>query len=94
MPSIAAAKSKKMKSSGDFIHELKVKPQDHLRVFLGGFDIAKKFKGFAIEVRPKTTPDNAVYTRITKLETDLNTKFFLDITNKGVRSVTARVQQV
>lgn len=94
MSTATAKQTTQTQKTKDFIHELRVKPQDQLRVFLGRFEIAEKFKGFAIEVRPSTIPENAVVTRVTRVDGEFGTKFFLDIANKGVRSVKARVHQV
>jgi len=71
--------------------KLRVKPQEKEKVFLGGFD---NLRGFIVELSPKTVCTDSIITRISKLETERNSKFFLDITNNSTRGVVARVRQL
>lgn len=77
-----------------FIHELRVKPDDALRVFLGRFELAENLKGFIIEVSPSTVPQDAVKATITRMDAEGSSKFFLDIVNRGGRSIRARIRQM
>ncbi len=78
----------------DFLHELRVKSQDHLKIFLGRYDDPETPRGFVIEVRPSTVPQNLVSARITRLDDASNTKFFLDIVNRSGRSIRARIRHI
>lgn len=95
MPTLAKATTKSKKSETEhLVHELRVKPQDHLKVFLGRFELCEKIKGFVIEVRPSTVPEQAIVTKITRSQFDSNNKFFLDISNRGHRAITARIKLI
>ncbi len=87
-------KQKASKKNSDFLHELRVKPSDKLRVFLGRFEFDQAVKGFVIEIRPSTVPEHLVSTTITRSDFESNRKFFLDISNKAGRAVTARVRLI
>lgn len=95
MPTLQKATTKSKKSDTNrLVQELRVKPKDHLRVFLGRFDLSEKVKGFIIEVRPSTVPEQAVIAKITRSDFESNTKFFLDISNRGHRAISARIKLV
>lgn len=95
MPTLQKAATKSKKSDvGRLVHELRVKPHDHLKVFLGRFELSDKIKGFVIEVRPSTVPEQAITTKISRSDFESNRKFFLDISNKGHRAITARIKLI
>ena len=95
MPTVAKAATKSKKSdTGRLVHELRVKPHDHLKVFLGRFELSEKVKGFIIEVRPSTVPEQAIMTKITRSDFESNRKFFLDISNRGHRAISARIKLI
>ncbi len=98
MPTLQKATTKSKKSdksdAGRLIHELRVKPHDQFKVFLGRFELSEKIKGFVIEVRPSTVPAQAVIAKITRSDFDSNTKFFLSISNKGQRAISARIRLI
>ena len=89
-----AALQKKRTAQHDFVHVQKVKPSDSMKVFIGRFDMTKAFKGFGVEFRPSTAPENSVIAHISRIGEGVNAKFFLEIANNGHRSVTARVHQL
>lgn len=95
MPTLTKAATKSKKSDTNrLLQELRVKPHDHLRVFLGRFEFTEKIKGFVIEVRPSTVPEQAIIAKITRSDFESNQKFFLDISNRGHRAISARIKLI
>jgi hypothetical protein len=81
-------------TSGAFLGQLRVKPQDQERMILGTFTVKDNLKGFCIDVKPNPDPDDSVVTHIINAGTDDEYKLLLHIINYGSKTITASIRQL
>lgn len=76
------------------IEKVDVKPREQRRVALGSFSKDKPAKGFSIEVKPDSVPEDSVVTHVAALGTPEEYRLVMHIANYGTKTVSAEVRQL